>query len=478
MARVALDLLLAPPPGLGRRAGLQEALRQAIRCGALQAGTRLPSSRVLAADLGLSRGTVVDAYDQLTAEGWLTTRPAAATIVAAAPHADPADLSPMAGTAGTDRLRHDLRPGRPEAGSFPATAWAAAVRTAIARAPDDAWDYGHRTGRPELRRALAIYLGRVHGVLVDPDRIVVCAGFSGGLALLASLLPAGAPVAAEATTLASLRAVLRQHGHPVMPIPVDAHGAVTEVLDQFDPVPAAVLVTPAHQYPVGGTLDPARRHQLLQWARRHHAVVIEDDYDGEFRYDRQPVGALQALDPDRVVYGGTASKTLAPALRLGWLALPPDLADELAGDPSPPSVCPVSVVDQLALAELIQNGAYDRHVRRMRLRYRRRRDELLRRLDTAAPRATVTGIDAGLHAVVRLPAGTSEAEVLAQCAAHQVAVVGLHGDGPGSSGPDRGNGDDGEPQGITVGYGAPAAHAFGPAIDALGHALSAAGLGR
>jgi GntR family transcriptional regulator / MocR family aminotransferase len=464
MVQFDIDLLVTLPSGVGRRDGLQRALRQAIQTGALQPGTRLPSSRVLGADLGMARGTVVDAYDQLAVEGWLTIRPASGTVVADV-HLPPGTVTPPGAPAVTvARPVHDLRPGRPEAGSFPRTAWLAATRAAINRAPDSVWNDHHPLGRPELRRALAGYLGRARGVLADPDRLVICAGFTGGLELVASMLPPAAPVAVEATTLPWLRDVLHRHGHLTQPIPIDDGGAVIGALDQFDPPPAAVLVTPAHQYPYGATLVPARRHGLIRWAAHHRALVIEDDYDGEFRYNRQPIGALQALDPDRVVYGGTASKTLAPALRIGWLALPFGLADQIARRTAESTLhCTVPVTDQLTLAELINNGSYDRHVRGMRRHYHRRRDELVARLHAAVPNLIVRGSDAGLHAVLQLPSDTEEAAILAACAHHHIAVTPVHADTSPTL-------TDGHPA-IVVGYSAPAAHAFSGAVDALVHAL-------
>jgi GntR family transcriptional regulator/MocR family aminotransferase len=464
MVQLGIDLLLALPDGVGRRDGLQQALRHAIRSGALQPGARLPSSRVLAADLGVARGTVVGAYNQLAVEGWLTIRPASGTVVTAAYRPSPGRALPRLAVADPATPRHDLRPGRPEAGSFPRAAWLAATRAAINRASDSIWDARYRLGRPEPRQALAAYLGRARGVLTSPDQIAICAGFAGGLGLVASLLPPAAPVAVEATTLTRLRDVLHCHGHPTQPVPIDDGGAVIDALDQLDPPPAAVLVTPAHQYPYGATLDPARRHQLIRWAARHDALVIEDDYDGEFRYDRQPIGALQALDPDRTIYAGTASKTLAPALRIGWLALPPGLTARLAGlDAVLAQDCPVPVTDQLALAELIDNGGYDRHIRRMRQRYHRRRDELVARLHAGIPDLIVRGTDAGLHAVLQLPSGADEAAVLSACDQHHVSVAAVHTDAITAL-------IDGHPA-IIVGYGTPSAHAFDAAISALTSAL-------
>ncbi|MGW6010640.1 MocR-like pyridoxine biosynthesis transcription factor PdxR [Streptomyces sp. NPDC055210] len=434
---MALDLLVSVPDGPRRSACLQAALRQAIRSGALRAGARLPSTRTLAADLGMSRTTVVDAYAHLTAEGWLATRQGAGTTVAEVP----CPALPAPGPV----LLHDLRPGRPERGSFPQRAWSAAVRTVLARPPGDLWDYGHPAGRPELRTALAEYLGRVRGVRADPERVVVCDGFSGGLGWVASLLPPSR-IAVEACGSAALRAVLRRHGHEVVPIPVDQDGAVTDALADLAPV--AVLLTPAHHYPLGVTLGAARRAALLEWARRRSVLVIEDDHDAEFRHDGPPVRALQAQDPARVVHGGSVSKTLAPALRLGWLVLPPGLT--VPGS----HTSPVPALPQLALAEMLRTGTYDRHVRRMRRRYRARRDLFVHRLGHDLPQITVTGVRGGLQAVLALPGKDGTQRVLASCRARGIGVGTL--DVPGA---------------MVAGYGIPPAHAFGQALDALVRAI-------
>ena len=278
--------------------------------------------------------------------------------------------------------------GVPDAGGFPRAAWLRALRRGLAAVPDAALAHADPLGRPELRAALAAYLGRARGVLADPGRIVVTAGFTQGFALLCRALGPGT-VALEDPCLHHLRDIARDTGRDVAALAVDERGATTPG------EAAAALVTPAHQFPLGATLAPDRRAALVAWARERGAVVIEDDYDGEFRYDRQPVGALQGLDPEHVVYAGTASKTLAPGLRLGWLVLPERLvapvvaARPLAGGDPP-------VLDQLALAGLLASGGFDRHVRRMRQRYRRRRDALLAVL---AGRPT-RGIAAGLHLVL------------------------------------------------------------------------------
>ncbi|WP_300614544.1 PLP-dependent aminotransferase family protein, partial [Trebonia sp.] len=404
----------------GSRPGrsLEHALRTAVGDGRLPPGTRLPSSRALAADLGIARNTVADAYGQLAAEGWLSTRTGAGTWVTT--------LS-AAGAARQETPRpavrqpgYDLHAGVPDLSAFPRREWLAAARRALAAAPDHLLHYPDPRGVPRLREVLAGYLARARGVAADPERIVVCAGFTHGLALLSQVLGArGArAVAVEAYGLPEHRAVLSRGGLRLAALPVDADGAVPElgVLRGA----GAALLTPAHQFPLGMTLAPARRRVFAEWAAGAGAVLIEDDYDGEFRYDRHPVGAMQALAPDHVVYGGTASKALAPGLRMGWLAVPGRLVDDVAAaarlDGGP------DVVSQLTLAEFIACGGYDRRVRHARLAYRRRRDQLVSALGRAAPAARVTGIAAGLHAVVNLPPGRRESDAIAGAARHGVAV--------------------------------------------------------
>jgi len=440
------------------RAGLEAALRDAVRSGRLRPGARLPSSRALAADLGIARNTVADAYGQLVAEGWLVSRRGSGTSVAdRAPGAQaavaPAEADPA-------RLRHSLRAGAPDLSAFPRSAWLAAARRALTAAPFDALGYGDPRGRPELRVALAGYLARVRGVVADPDRLVVCSGFTQGLALLSRALRArGArTVAVEAYGHRAHRQVVATAGLGVRPLPVDALGAAVEGLGDAD----TALLTPAHQFPLGVLLAPERRTAAVAWAERTGGIVIEDDYDGEFRYDRQPVGAMQALAPEHVVYAGTASKTLAPGVRLGWLVLPAGLVDDVVAVKAS-SDRQSSVLDQLTLAALIESGAYDRHIRRSRLAYRRRRDRLVAALHRDAPGVRVTGVAAGLHAVVRLPPGRREDEVVAGAAARGLAVEGL---GAFAAAESR------EDPALIVGYGAPAEHAFTAAVARLTAALA------
>jgi GntR family transcriptional regulator / MocR family aminotransferase len=443
---VDLHLDLAGTRG---RAALERALRDAVRSGRLEPGTRLPSSRALAADLGLARNTIAETYGQLAAEGWLEARPGSGTRVAArVVPPPPVRVRPEPAPA----ARYSLRPGTPDLSSFPRTAWLAAARRALTAAPDSALGYTDPRGRPELRRALAGYLARARGVHADPDRIVVCAGFAQGLGLLCDALRAGGAttVGTEAWCQGGTRQVVAAHGLALSTVPVDDRGA------RLAGAADAVLLTPAHQFPLGGVLAPERRTAAVEWAAGTGGLLIEDDYDGEFRYDRHPVGALQGLAPDRVVYAGTASKTLAPGLRLGWLVLPAPLLE--------PVVAAKALADrhnatpdQLTMAGFVDSGGYDRHVRRRRLAYRRRRDRLVAALAEHAPRARVTGVAAGLHALVHLPPGRTEDEVVAAGARRGLALEPLARYGTGA----------GHPPALVVGYGTPPDHAFATAVNLL-----------
>lgn len=451
-ATLGIDLHLEPA-GPGLRRGLTDALREAVRTGRLTPGTRLPSSRALAADLGIARNTVADAYADLVAEGWLTARQGSGTRVADRAVVPPADTAPR--PRAPARPAHDLRPGSPDLASFPRAEWLRAARRALTAAPSEALGYGDPRGRPELRGALADYLARARGVRADPERVLVCGGVAHGLTLLAAVLRARGvhTVAVESYGLHVHRDLLAAAGLRTVPLPLDAQGTDPDV----PPGTGAVLLTPAHQFPLGMTLHPDRRAAVVDWARRTGGLVLEDDYDGEFRYDRQPVGALQGLDPDRVVHLGTASKSLAPGLRLAWMVLPPGLADDLTATRG--GMDTSGVLDQLTLAEFLTSGAYDRHVRSARLRYRRRRDALVAHVAAHAPEVRVTGIAAGLHAVLRLPPGTEQSVVRA--AAWQ--GLGLHGLSVFRH-PDA----TADPvDAVVVGYGTPPDHAWAGALEAL-----------
>lgn len=456
-ATFGADLHLEPV-GQGLRSGLMEALREAVRTGRLAPGTRLPSSRVLAADLGVARNTVADAYAELVAEGWLTARQGSGTRIAqrSAPRrTDPVAVRPRPARRGAG---HSLKPGSPDLSAFPRTAWLKAARKALTAAPDEAFGYGDPQGRVELRTVLAEYLARARGVHADPERIVICSGFAHGLTLLGRVLRRRGvrDVAVESYGLDVHRDLLTEAGLRTPCLPLDEHGSRTGEPAALRGA-GAVLLTPAHQFPTGVPLHPDRRAAAVDWARSTGGLILEDDYDGEFRYDRQPVGALQGLDPERVVHLGTVSKSLAPGLRLGWMVLPRGLVGEVAAEKSVSGAVSGSP-DQLTLAEFIASGAYDRHVRAMRLRYRRRRDQLVAALAERAPGIEVSGIAAGLHAVLELPPG-AERSVIQAAAFQGLALDGLaryrHPDAPAAR------------DALVIGYGSPSESAWAGALDAL-----------
>jgi GntR family transcriptional regulator/MocR family aminotransferase len=440
--------------GPGVLAGLTRALREAVRAGRLPPGTMLPSTRGLAEDLGIARNTVVAAYAQLVDEGWLTARQGAGTRVSDRYRAVAAQQKPPRVTE-PQAPSYDLRPGRPDVSSFPRVEWTRATRRATERASGAAFVDTSPAGRIELRRALADYLARARGVYAVPERIVISAGASHGLALLAAALRCRRvdTVAVEAYGMPRHRDLLTRAGLRTLPLPLDQHGART---DRLGPG-GAVLLTPAHQFPTGVALDPRRRTTVVDWARSTGGLVIEDDYDGEFRYDRKHLGALQGLAPDHVVYVGTASKALAPGLRIGWMVVPESLTDDLTrvlGD-----LGMTGSLDQLALAELFDSGAYDKHVRVMRTRYRQRRDELVA---TLTDRVRFSGIAAGLHALIELPRNT-EKTIVANAAAHRLAVHGLDTFRHRAVPRDR--------DALVVGFGAPSPSGWPSALDTLGRLL-------
>ncbi|MFH8384552.1 PLP-dependent aminotransferase family protein [Kitasatospora sp. NPDC018058] len=458
------DLHLDLPATGGRRAALMAALREAIRNGRLAPGTRLPPYRTLAADLGLARNTAAEAYAELVAEGWLTARQGSGTTVAerAAPVPSTRARRPSARPGPV----HDLRQGQPDAASFPRTAWLAAARRALTVAPNEAFGPGDPHGRRELRTVLADYLARARGVRTDPDRIVICSGFAHALRLLfdgaAPALPPAeqGPLAVEAYGLGFHRGLLAAAGVTAVPLPIDEHGARVGELAHRPDV-RTVLLTPAHQFPTGGPLHAGRRAGVIDWARGHGGLVLEDDYDGEFRYDRQPVGAVQGLDPERVFYLGSTSKSLSPALRLGWMVVPDHLVDRVLAVKGEREGW-ASALDQLTLAEFIDSGGYDRHVRRMRRRYRDRRDQLVAALAANAPHIEVSGIAAGLHAVLRLEPGT-ERSVLKAATYRGLALDGLADYRHPAVTPEAMPTTDG----LVVGYATPPDHAYPAALAAL-----------
>ncbi|WP_329480019.1 PLP-dependent aminotransferase family protein [Kribbella sp. NBC_01484] len=446
---VGADLHLDLAAARGRNE-LVRALHDSIRSGRLPAGTRLPSSRSLARDLGIARNTVADAYGQLVAEGWLTARQGSGTVVANRV-STPAVAVPTLPEARS--FRYDLTPGSPDVSTFPRGEWLAAARKALPAAPNEAFGLGDPRGRIELRRVLADYLARARGVRADPERILICSGYVQALSLLSEAVKTqgGTTMAVEEFGYGLHRDVIRARGLEPVPVPVDELGAqVSELSGQ------GVLLTPAHQMPTGVPLAPERRTAAVEWARESGAVLIEDDYDGEFRYDRQAVGALQALDPERVAYTGTASKSLAPGLRLAWMVLPQRLIEPVIAAKRTADY-QTATLDQLTLAEFIASGHYDRHVRRSRMHYRRRRDRLVELLAVRSPEVKIAGISAGMHVLLDVP-GDAE-DIVARAARQGLGLASLsryHFDPTPAT-----------RQAVIVGYGTPPDHAYPGALDLL-----------
>ena len=418
-----LELLLsvARDSGAGTLGAQIEAqLRTAIRDGTVRAGARVPSTRDLARQLGVSRRVVVDAYAQLAAEGYLAmrqgARPHVAEGAASIPEPDPAEALPA-----TRPPRFDFRPSVPDVSTFPRAAWLRSLRDAVHAMPDTDLAYGDANGVDALRVALAEYLGRVRGVSGGPARVIVTSGYTQGLGILAYTLAATGITrfGVEDPGDPEAHAILVRGGLEPVPIPVDDDGIRVDALAAARV--GGVVLTPAHQHPTGVVLSGARRTALLAWLREHDAIAIEDDYDAEYRYDRAAVGALQGLDPHRIVYAGTASKTLAPALRMAWLVVPARLLPSVTREKRLADRG-TARIEQVAFADFLTRGELDRHLRRMRASYRARRDALVATLAEALPGAEVRGIAAGLHATVALPADVPEDAVLAECAMRRIAL--------------------------------------------------------
>jgi GntR family transcriptional regulator/MocR family aminotransferase len=437
---------------------ISSAIRDGIRTGRLRQGSALPPTRAIAAGLGVSRGVVVEAYQQLVAEGYLTSRTGGYTHVAIGPEAAQAP----AATAETHRPRIDFGYGRADVSQFPRAAWLRSIRRVLTEAPSERFGYLSGHGMPELREALADYLNRVRGTSARPENVVICNGYAQGSALLIQVLAAaGARRLAVEDPSAGDDAVpvAAALGMEVVGIPVDEAGIRVDELERSGA--DAVVLTPSHQWPTGCVLSADSRGALLRWAARTGALVIEDDYDAEYRYDRSPVGAIQGLAPELVAYAGSASKTLAPGLRLGWLVVPAHLSEpvaqaKIAADRGAPAI------DQLAFADFLTRGEFDRHLRRMRPVYRRRRDALVSALHRRLPDFTATGLPAGQHLVTWLPPDLTEEGVVAAAAGRDVGVYGV--------GPYRFAGTG--PAGLIFGYASLSERAIAEGVDLLADAVA------
>jgi GntR family transcriptional regulator / MocR family aminotransferase len=416
----ALLLAIARESDLPLHEQIERSIREDIRSGRLTAGTKLPSTRALASELGVSRGVVSEAYGQLAAEGYLLLRQGApvriARTVRTGEHQPAQSLMP--------RFAYDFRPGLPDLAGFPRDRWMRSLRAAWREAPTDAVGYPDPRGEPSLREALAGYLGRVRGAAANPEQMLICTGFVQGLSLTCRWLQRRGVerVALEDPGWHTHRLIVESAGLEVVAVPVDAEGLRVDALVASGA--EAAIVTPAHQFPTGCVLGSERRAALIEWAEQGERLIIEDDYDAEYRYDRAGVGALQGLAPERVLYIGSASKRLAPGMRLGWMLMPSWLAWSLIQAKAVEDAGS-EVVGQLALHDFIARGELDRHIRRMRLVYQRRRQALIGALGRWIPEARVGNAAAGLYELVELPPGTDEPALLAAAAERGIGLEGL-----------------------------------------------------
>ena len=425
-ANIASDVLLDLSGDGPLHARLARALREGVRSGRLAAGSTLPPSRALAGELGCSRWVVTQAYAQLAAEGYLAATVGSGTKVCALEQPAPSAPGPTAapGRVAARDAVIDLAPGLPDLRSFPMRRWMTAVRAGAARMAAADLAYPDPFGHRGLRQVLAEYLARVRGAQAEPTELVVTSGATDGIGLLGRMLrmDGHTAVAVEDPSWHRLRDVLTASGLTAVPVPVDDEGLRAELLCAHRGV-RAVIVSPAHQFPAGVVLSPRRRAALLDWARSTDGLIIEDDYDAEFRYDRRPVGALQGAGNSSVALIGSVTKTLSPALGIGWMTMPRSLAPLVRAALVRPSGPPI--LDQLAFAAFLETGSYDRHLRVARTRYRARRDRMVRALADHLPGARVAGIAAGLHILLHLPAGTDAAAVVRRAAAARVRVANL-----------------------------------------------------
>ncbi|MFB4303954.1 PLP-dependent aminotransferase family protein [Actinomadura sp. NTSP31] len=472
-----LDTADAPPGG--KADWLARRLREAIGDGRLPVGSRLPATRVLAADLRVSRGVVTDAYQRLIDDGHVAGRGRAGTIVVAAPLTAPPpspapatpDAPPSPAFPGRpaaqvfDVLRAapahiDLTPGVPDLAAFPRAAWLRAERRVLSALSAPSFGYGDPRGTPALRTAVAGWLARNRGVRADPADIVIVAGTAQALGLLSQALRATGvdTVAVEDPGSLGARQHLAHWGIRTPPVPVDDHGVRVDALRRSG-APAALL-TPAHQFPTGTVLDGARRRELMDWATAG-GLVIEDDYDAEHRYDRPPVPALHAMLPDRVLYAGSASKLLAPALRTGWVIAPPRHRDALV-DAKRFADLGNAALPQLVLADLMETGELERHLRLLRRRHRARRDAMIAAIRARLSGAVVHGAAAGLHLLVTFPGrpGLGDTDLAAAALTRGVKTQPLswHAQRPG-------------PPGLVLGYAATAPSAIDDGVTAIAAAL-------
>ena len=472
-----LQLRIEDAPGGGRAGWLAERLRLAISDGRIPLGSRLPSTRVLAGELGVSRGVVTDAYRRLTEDGHVAGRGRGGTVVVAAPLAVPAPRPappgppyPATGLFGSDPgtdvfdslraapARIDLSPGVPDLAAFPRAAWLRAERAVLDDLAPADFGYGDPRGTPALRRAVANWLARNRGIRADPEEVIIVAGVAQALALLADVLRRDGVgrVAVEDPGSLGARQQLRECGLETPPIPVDSAGLRVDELDASGLT--AVMLTPAHQFPTGVVLDGERRRRLMRWAGAG-GLIVEDDYDAEHRYDRPPVPALRSVLPERVCYAGSVSKLLAPALRVGWVLVPARYRDAFVAAKRTADLGNAAL-PQLVLARLMESGQLEHQLRFLRRRHIRHRDAMVSAIRTHLPGATPHGAAAGLHLMITFAGDFDDAELAAAALARGVKVQPLSWH---SQRPYR--------PGLVLGYAANAPSTIVEGIAAIGAAL-------
>lgn len=419
-----MELLVEFEPGVPLHRQLERQLRDAVRAGRLRPGVPLPASRLLAEELRVSRGVVVEAYSQLIAEGYLAARRGAGTVVAhSSTSTGERAVTEQAGR--PPRIEYDLRPGQPDYASFPRQRMLSALSHAMREMPDSALTYSDPRGVAELRVAVSDYVGRVRAAVAVPENVIVCSGVAHGLTnIWLALRDRGVRrVAVEDPGWRWQVRTAERAGLTPVPVRVDERGLVVEELERCDV--DAVTVTPAHQFPTGVVMSPERRAALLDWARRRDALIIEDDYDAEYRFDREPVASLQGMDPDHVAFCATTSKSLAPAMRLAWMVLPERYVDDVTRQYVITWASPSSM-QQIAMANFLASGEFDRHIRRTRRVYRHRRDALVAALAEELPDVRIGGAAAGLQLVAWLPEGADEPAIAGAARRRGVALHALH----------------------------------------------------
>lgn len=420
---ILVDFKTSSSGALKRR--VEEVLRAAIDSGKLPPGIALPSSRLFSQQLAVSRGLIVGVYEQLISEGYLTSARGSATRVALRRSTRDRSAETPQKIHNVESTQFDFKAGLPDMELFPKRNWLRASRQAINQAHPASLTYPPSQGEISCRTSIANYLNRSRATAADPVNMVICTGVTQGIRLISQALRMNGvtKIAVEDPSQIRQSFGIKAEGLEIVRIGVDAEGICVQDLWETDA--GAVLITPCHQYPTGSVLSPARRARLIAWAHARNAVIIEDDYDAEYRYDTPPVSAMQGLDPAHLIYVGSVSKTLAPGIRLGWLVLPSSLVKAVA-NAKRTADRGSSVLEQLTLGAFIEQGYLDSHLRITRAIYKRRRATLLLALKKYLPHFVPTGIDAGLHVMIEIPSSLNEEDIVGLAASEGIVITGAH----------------------------------------------------